>query len=122
MTKQRTVRVDRFRRQIAENVVGEGSLVRVEFGPGPDEFVTVKMPVMLADDDDFSERLQEAIQAEDSDREIALVILSGNPDILAEDQLDRWLNAGLGIKELATIYGTERRRVEEALGNFRYRA
>ena len=121
MGKQRTVRLEKFRKQIAESVIGPESLVRIEFGGGEEDYVTVKIPVMLSEGDDFPEQLNAATNSDDPDREIALVILSGNPELSAESLLDRWLDAGLSIKELATIYGAERRRVEEALGNFRYR-
>ena len=121
MGKQRTVRLEKFRKQIAESVIGPEGLVRIEFGGGEEDYVTVKIPVMLSEGDDFPERLNAATNRDDPDREIALVILSGNPELSAESLLDRWLDAGLSIKELATIYGAERRRVEEALGNFRYR-
>ena len=121
MGKQRTVRLEKFRKQIAESVIGPEGLVRIEFGGGEEDYVTVKIPVMLSEGDDFPERLNAATNSDDPDREIALVILSGNPELSAESLLDRWLNTGLSIKELATIYGAERRRVEEALGNFRYR-
>jgi hypothetical protein len=41
MGKQRTVRVDKFRQQIAESVIGNDNLVRVEFGSEDRDFINI---------------------------------------------------------------------------------
>lgn len=124
MGKRRTVRVDKFRQQIAENVIGNDNLVKVEFGPGERDYVNIFLPDLLgsAETQDFNDRLAEARESDDSEREIALLVLSGDTEDPAEDQLNRWIESGNDIAELALIWGVERRRVSDALGNFRYRA
>ena len=124
MAKRRTVRVDKFRQQIAESVIGNDNLVRVEFGSEDRDFINILIPDMLGQEEtkDFNDRLEEARESDDPERNIALLILSGDPEDLAAEQLERWTAAGNDIAELAIIWGVERRRVSEALGNFRYRA
>lgn len=124
MAKRRTVRVDKFRQQIAESVIGNDNLVRVEFGSEDRDFINILIPDMLGQEEtkDFNDRLEEARESDDPERNIALLILSGDPEDLAAEQLERWTAAGNDIAELAIIWGAERRRVSEALGNFRYRA
>lgn len=124
MGKRRTVRVDKFRQQIAESVIGNDNLVRVEFGSEDRDFINMLIPDMLGQEEtkDFNDRLEEARESDDPERNIALLILSGDPEDSAEEQLERWIVAGNDIAELAIIWGVERRRVSEALGNFRYRA
>jgi hypothetical protein len=124
MGKQRTVRLDKFRQQIAESVIGNDNLVRVEFGPEDRDFINILIPDMLGQEETkgFNDRLEEARESDDAERNIALLILSGGPEDSAEEQLERWTAAGNDIAELAIIWGVERRRVSEALGNFRYRA
>lgn len=121
MGKQRTVRLEKFRKQIAENVISADNLVRVEYGGDPEDYVTIKLPLMLEDDDDFMEQITEASQSDDRDRAFALVVLSGHPGRAAEEQLQKWLDAGATYSELANIYATETTAARERLGNFRYR-
>ena len=121
MAKQRTVRVEKFRKQLAENVIGQDNTVRVEFGGGPEDYVTIKLPLLLEDGDDFMDRLTEAFEAEDRDREVSLAVLSGHPTRTAEEQLELWLDAGNTHGELSQIYASELNAGRERLGNFRYR-
>ena len=82
MAKQRTVRVDKFRQQIAESVIGNDNLVRVEFGPEDRDFINILIPDMLGQEEtkDFNDRLEEARESDDAERNIALLILSGGPE------------------------------------------
>lgn len=121
MGKQRTVRLDKFRKQIAENVIGEDNLVRIEFGGGPEDYVTIKLPIMLPEDDDFMDRIAAASNSDDRDLDFSLVVLSGHPTRTAEEQVDIWLEAGNTYSELANVYAVEARAAQERLGNFRYR-
>ena len=120
MAKQRTVRVDKFRKQLAENVIGQDNTVRVEFGGDPEDYVTIKLPLLLEEEDDFMDRLTEAFEAEDRDREVSLAVLSGHPTRTAEEQLELWLDAGNTHGELSQIYASELNAGRERLGNFRY--
>ena len=87
-------------------------------------FINILIPDMLGQEETkgFNYRLEEARESDDAERNIALLILSGDPEDPAAEQLERWTAAGIDIAELAIIWGVERRRVSEALGHFRYRA
>lgn len=124
MGKRRTVRVDKFRAQIAESIIGPDNLVRVEFGAGEDDHVDIFLPDLLGSEETktFNAAIKDAQEAEDPERELALLILSHTPGDPAEAQLERWLASGADIAELALIWGAERRRVNDAMGNFRFRA
>ena len=51
MAKRRTVRVDKFRQQIAESVIGNDNLVRVEFGSEDRDFINILIPDMLGQEE-----------------------------------------------------------------------
>ena len=114
--RRRRVRVDQFKKQLAEEVIGEDSLVELEIGRG--EFVTIYVPLDGDDTKDVGRKLREA----GDDKEAgALVVLAGNPDVSAEDQLAKWLDSGNSLDDLIKIYMVEMRAAAERLGEFRYR-
>ena len=112
---RRVIRMDEFKRQIAEAVLTDDHLVEVEAAPG--KSVWIKIPLNLDDDDDYPQRLRAAKGGED----LALVILSGHPDRTAQQQWEEWTSAGLTAGDLAVVFGTESQAAQERLGNFRYR-
>lgn len=112
---RRVVRMDEFRKQIDEAVIGADHLVEVEAAPG--KSVWIKIPLNLAEDDDYPARLQAASTGKD----LALVILSGRPGVTAQEQWETWSDAGWDENDLAVVFGTENKAAQERLGNFRYR-
>ena len=117
MAKQprRVVRMDQFKEQIAEAVLPPNHLLEVEAAPG--KSVWIKIPLNLDEDDDYPARIQAAANGKD----LALVLLSGHPDLTAQEQWDTWTSAGFNENDLAVVFGTENRAAQERLGNFRYR-
>lgn len=113
---KRRVRMDQFKSQIADAVLADDRLV--EIAVSDSESVWIKIPLMLADDDDFPQRLREA----EDGAALALVILSGHPDVSAEEQWATWTAAGYDEIDLATLFGTENQAAQERLKNFRYAA
>lgn len=111
---RRRVRMDQFKRQMAEQVLPDDSLVQVEL----DEVrsVQIKIPVMLDEDDDFPAR----IEAAESLEEMALVLLSGG-STPAEEQWETWKAAGYDAVDLMKVYATERAGAEERMRQFRYK-
>ncbi|MFD6032445.1 hypothetical protein ACX12M_17130 [Cellulosimicrobium cellulans] len=118
-TKQRRapVRMDKFKRQFSEEVIGEGSLVPVEIGDG--DVVKIKLPLLLDEDDDYQDRLQQATQSDEEDA-VPLVVLGANPDRDAEEQWAAWQAAGYTSKDLAAIYQAELLAAQDRLRDFRY--
>lgn len=116
MANRRRVRMDKFKAQIADQVIGEDSLVELETGKG--EYVTIYIPI----DPEEAEAHGKQLQASGADTEAgALVIFSHNPDVSAEDQLAQWKAAGLTMKDLLLAYQAETVDARERLGKFRYR-
>lgn len=113
----RTVRMDQLKKQYADRVIGEGSLVRVEISAG--EYVWIKLPIMLAEDDDFPDRLRAAGVAQDSE-ELALVVLSGHPDHTAEEQWEKWKASGFDASDLALAFKSELDAAQDRQSDFRY--
>lgn len=114
--RRRRVRMDRFKAQLAEAVIGEDSLLEVEVGE--DEAVVMRLPVLLPEGDDYQERVANA--AGDSGRAAALLILGYHPTRSAEEQLDVWESAGYTTDDLAAVFGAETNAARERLGNFRF--
>ena len=119
MTKRRRIRADRFRTQLAENVLGPDGLVEVEVN-GDGDCVYIRLPLLLPDGDPYPDQLNNARTADDPDRAVALVVLGHHPDRTAEDQLDLWLRSGNTLTDLAAIFAVETQDARERLGNFRY--
>lgn len=111
---KRRVRMDQFKAQITEQVLPEDRLVPVDLGP--DTVVTIKLPIMLDEDDPYIEQMQAATTAE----EIALVILSGS-DVPAEEQWQTWQFAGYDGTDLMELFSAERAAAEDRLKAFRYK-
>ena len=113
----RTVRMDEFKKQQAEALRLADSFLRVDLSD--DEHVWIKMPVHLADDDDFAEQVQDAVASGDNDQ-VALVILGQHPDVSGEEQLKKWREHGHTIEDLAILFRSEARRLNEEAERFRY--
>lgn len=118
MANRRRIRMDRFNAQIAEKVIGPDSLVELEIDKG--QYVTVKLPVLLHEDDDFTDRI--AAAQDGGGDAIALVIMDFDPTRTAEEQLKAWKDAGLTSRDLAVVYAAETNEARERLGNFRFNA
>lgn len=116
MAKRRRVRMDRFKAQVAEHVISPDNLIELEIGE--DQFVTIKLPILLAEGDDFVARI-EAAQHEGGEA-IALVILGQSDERTAEEQLKMWLDAGNTVEDLATVFSAETADARDRLGKFRF--
>lgn len=113
---RRRIRADKFKQQVAENVIGPDGLIEVEINAAGD-YVALRLPVMLTEDDDYHDRIRSAGK---DGTQIALVVLGYHPDRDAQDQLDAWLTAGNTVEDLAVIFAAETTAARERLGNFRY--
>lgn len=108
--------MDQFKKQLAEEVIGEDSLVEVEIGKG--EYVTLYIPI----DSDEAKEHSHLLRSVGVDSEAgALAVFDHNPDRTPEDQLAAWQNAGFTINDLIRVYGVESRAAGERLGEFRYK-
>lgn len=116
MGKRRAVRMDRFKNQLAENVLGPDGLIELEVADG--EKVSIRLPLLLNEGDDYAERIEAASQ--NGGEAIALVLLGGHPDRSAEEQWDTWTGAGYTADDLAIAYHVEMADARERLGKFRY--
>lgn len=114
---QRRVRMQAFKAQISETVLPENARVPIDLDD-VGTTVTIKIPVLLEEGDDFLERLQACKSAE----EIALLIFDGDPDVSAEVQWTMWREAGYTGTDLMKVFGAERAAAEDRLKAFRYRA
>jgi hypothetical protein len=115
---RRNVRMDQFKRQIAEEVIGPDGLVDVEIGKG--EFVRIKLPVALDESDDYQERLQQASKEEEYGEALSLEVLGHDPDRSAEEQWAAWQAAGFDAGDLALVFQAETVAANERLKAFRY--
>ena len=115
MAKRRRVRLDRYKEQIAENVIGPDGLLELELSES--DSVKVKLPILLDEGDDYTKRLAEAADEE----ERALIVFGFNPERSAEEQLAAYLAAGGTYRDLAVILQAETATAQEALGKLRYR-
>jgi hypothetical protein len=118
-TKQRRapVRMDRFKKQFADEVIGESSLEQVEIGDG--DYVWIKLPVMLDEDDDYQDKITEAYKSDDEDA-VPLVVLGQHPDHDAHEQWAKWKAAGYDATDLAAIFRVQTQAAQERLNDFRY--
>lgn len=116
MAKRRRVRMDRFKAQVAEHVISPDNLIELEIGE--DVFVTIKLPILLAEGDDYVKKIEEA--QHEGGEAIALVILGESADRTAEEQLELWLDAGNTIEDLATVFTAETADARDRLGKFRF--
>lgn len=116
MAKRRRIRMDRFNAQVAEHIIGPDSLVDLVIGQ--DETVTIKLPLMLDEGDDYTEQIDKA-QAEGG-KAIALVIFGHDPNRTAEEQYEAWTAAGYTDRDLAIAFTAEVNAARERLGNFRF--
>lgn len=115
---RRKVRMDQFKRQVAEEVIGPDSLVDIEIGKG--EIVRIKVPVGLDEHDDYQEKIQEAMKEEEYGEAVALVVLGQDPDRSAEDQWAAYQAAGYDSGDLALVFQSETIAASERLKAFRY--
>lgn len=111
------MRMDRFKKQFADEVIGEGSLEPIEIGDG--EQVWVKLPIMLDEDDDYQEQLQEASKSDEPDA-FPLVVLGQHPDRTAEEQWAAWQAAGYDGGDLAKAIRALSNEAQQRLNDFRY--
>jgi len=111
------VRMDRFKKQFADEVIGEGSLVPVEIGDG--EVVKIKLPIMLDEDDEYQDVLREAFDSGEAEQ-VSLAVLGGDPDRSAEEQWEAWKAAGYDSSDLAAVYRAELSAAQDRLNDFRY--
>lgn len=114
--RRRRVRVDQFKKQFAEEVIGADSLIELEIGKG--EIVTIHIPI---DPEEAQELVSQLRDVGDDLTAGALVVLAGNPVATAEEQLEKWLDKGFTIPDLMQIYATESQGVRDRAGKFRYR-
>lgn len=112
---QRRVRMEQFKQQITEQVLPEDGMVPIDL----DDTTTVyiKVPVALAEGDDFLERMQAASSEED----VAIVILSGYDGATAEQQWETWQAAGYTGSDLIKLFTAERAAAEDRFRAFRYK-
>ncbi|MGC0270811.1 hypothetical protein ACPROK_14720 [Glutamicibacter soli] len=114
---RRVVRMDRFKKQLAENV-GTDELLPIEIGK--DERVYIRLGFQVEDTPDFQDfmkRLQTASPGDES----AMVILGEHPELSGEEQLEKWKAAGYTTDDLALVFGAETQEYKDSLGKFRYR-
>lgn len=115
-SKRRRIRVDQFKKQLAENVIGADGLIELEIGQG--HFVTIYIPLGSEEREALAEALK---SAGDDHRAGALVVLDHNPARSADEQLEAWESAGLTVEDLMRIYQVETQDALERLGKFRYK-
>lgn len=116
MANRRRVRMDKFKAQLAEEVIGEDSLVELEIAKG--EYVTIYIPV----DPEKAAEFGKELQGIGSDSEAgALLVLGNNPTVTAAEQFEKWQAAGFDVRDLLLAYSAEAQSARERLGKFRYR-
>lgn len=119
MAKQRTVRMDQFTQKIAEEVLPKDNIVRLELSK--DDFVTIKLPIFLEEDDPYQEQMKNAQGGTSED--IALVILGYDPDgRSAEEQLALWKAHDYSLGDLARVFAKEVEAAQDRLGKFRFKS
>jgi len=111
---KRRIRMDQFKAQITEQVLPDDALIPVELSE--DVTVYIKIPILLDEEDDFLERLQACTTQKD----VALVILSGG-DADPEEQWKQWQLAGYDGVDLVKLFNSERAAAEDRLKAFRYK-
>lgn len=117
---RRVIRMDRFKAQIEERVLPPDGLVSIDLGDG-DGLGIIKMRVstLAADVDDNDPFLARVVESK-SIEELALHVLSFNPDRSAEEQWSAFLAAGYSREDFGVLFRTESDAARERLGNFRY--
>lgn len=114
---RKAIRLDRFEQQLAEEVIGEDSLQRVDLSA--DDHVTLYIPI---DPEKLTEVMDE-LSAVGKDTEAgALVIFGHNPNVTAEEQLALWKAHGKSLGLLITLYRSVVTDVQERLGKVRPKA
>jgi hypothetical protein len=78
--------------------------------------------VYLAIQDDEWPAFRDRLQAAETPRDVALVILDGRDDATAEDQLLLFLCNGFTEVDIASLFWSERRAALDRISAFRYRA
>lgn len=114
---RRVVRMDRFKKQIAE-AVGTDELLPIELSK--DDRVFIRLGFQIEDSDDFKDFMQRLAAAAPGE-EASLVILNEHPDFSGEEQLEKWKEAGYTTDDLALVFGAETQTYKDSLGKFRYR-
>lgn len=115
MATRRRIRMDKLKSQIAERVIGDDALIELEISKN--EYVTIKLPILLEEGDDYQEQIQ---KARDDEESLALVLFGQDPNRSAEEQLAAWRAAGYTTRDLAIAYMAEMQDAQERLGKYRY--
>lgn len=112
---KRRIVMEKFKAQVAEEIIGEDGLVEVDLPM--EERVWVKITLPFSNDEDYLDRLRAAEGA----RESCLVILGEHPEHSAEDQWAKWEAAGYTEDDLAMLVKAETAKAKEKQDGFRYR-
>lgn len=112
---KRRVVMEKFKAQVAEEVIGDDGLVEVDLPGG--ETVWVKVALPFSNEDEYLEELKAATTAKES----CLVVLGQHSDHTAEDQWAKWEAAGYTEDDLALFLKAETARAKDAQEGFRYR-
>lgn len=112
----RKVRMDEFKKQVAEKVLPPDGTVAVEIGK--DTTVHLFLPLFLTGQDmeDFQIKTREATAG----LERAKMIFSADRGKTPEKQWEEWVKAGYNDEDLALLFGAELQAARERLGEFRY--
>lgn len=113
----RPVRFDQFKKQVQELGISDECLQRIDFTE--DESVVIRLGAGYNSEDHeaFIEELQDAV----TDEEKAMVLLSYNKDMSAEQQWEICQKHGCTAGDLAVIFANATRELEESMGKIRLR-
>lgn len=123
---RRRVRMQQFKSQVSEHMLGEDGLIPVDLNDDVTLYLKVALYPIDTDGDDYVERMKAAADI----RGMALVALSYSPEIpeehvderhaFAEQQWRQFLEAGYTEKDFITLLNTETADARERLGKFKY--
>jgi hypothetical protein len=116
-SKDRTIRFDQFKKQLAD--VDVDALQRVELSR--DSEIFIRLGVNLGGDDDEFREFMAGVEASDDPEEICMIILGFHEGTSAEEQWKKFEDAGGKAHELVALWGTATAARREELGKLRPR-
>jgi len=121
MAKQRKINIAEFEKQIAENVIGDDSVV--ELAVNHEDSISIRVPINIKDGTESPyEEMVEQIKMAGSDwRAAALAVIAERPGMSREDQLELWESTGRTPGFLLQVWKQQTGEAAERFENFRYR-
>ena len=121
MAKARKINVSEYEKQLAENVIGDDSIV--ELAVNHQDTIAIRVPINIKDGDGSAyEEMVEQIRRAGSDwRAAALAVLADRPGQSREDQLELWESTGRTPAFLVHLWKQQTDETAEKFANFRFR-